>query len=88
MSKAGPEMAARRQFGSRVRALRKAAGLSQERLAQVSGLDRSYTGAIERGETNISLDNIVALARAIGVPLWMLFTLDETASDPQPPNPS
>ncbi|MDI6772028.1 MAG: helix-turn-helix transcriptional regulator [bacterium] len=52
-------------FGKRVRALRLKLGFSQEDLAEESGLHRTYIGAIERGERNVSLRNIVRLARAL-----------------------
>jgi transcriptional regulator with XRE-family HTH domain len=55
------------RFGNRVRELRKKKGLSQEALALESGLDRSYVGGVERGERNISLENIEKLARALDV---------------------
>jgi transcriptional regulator with XRE-family HTH domain len=55
------------RFGNRVRELRKKQGLSQEGLALESGLDRSYVGGVERGERNISLENIEKLAMALGV---------------------
>ena len=55
------------RFGNRVRELRKKKGLSQEGLALESGLDRSYVGGVERGERNISLQNIEELASALGV---------------------
>jgi transcriptional regulator with XRE-family HTH domain len=58
----------RRVFGDRVRELRASTGLSQEALADVAGLHRTYVGSVERGERNISLDNIYALAAALGVP--------------------
>ncbi len=57
----------KRQFGESVRELRKAAGLSQEELADLAELDRSYVGCIERGERNLSIENVCRLARAIGV---------------------
>jgi transcriptional regulator with XRE-family HTH domain len=53
-----------KSFGERVRRLRQAKRLSQEKLAQLSGLDRSYIGSVERGERNISLINIVKIATA------------------------
>ncbi|MEJ1250518.1 helix-turn-helix transcriptional regulator [Denitratimonas tolerans] len=55
------------QFGRRIRALREAAGISQEELASRCGLHRTYVGSVERGERNISLENIVTIARALGV---------------------
>jgi transcriptional regulator with XRE-family HTH domain len=57
----------KKKFGERIRSLRKEAGLSQEELADAAGLHRTYIGAIERGERNISLINIVQLARALRV---------------------
>jgi transcriptional regulator with XRE-family HTH domain len=60
-------------FGDRVRSLRHAIGLSQEALADKAGLHRTYVGSVERGERNVSLDNIYALARALGAPVASLF---------------
>ena len=54
-------------FGERVRALRQAANLSQEELAEACGLHRTYVGAAERGERNISLLNIIVLSRALRI---------------------
>jgi len=57
----------RRAFGGNLRRIRLAAGLSQEELAHLSGLDRTYVGSVERGERNISLDNIWLLADTLSV---------------------
>lgn len=57
----------RRCFGDRVRELRKGAGFTQEELADAAELDRSYVGSIERGERNLSIENVCRLANAIGV---------------------
>lgn len=54
-------------FGKQVRALRLERGLSQEKLAELADLHRNYVGGVERGERNIALLNIVALARALRV---------------------
>ena len=54
-----------KRFGNKVRDLRTAQGMSQEVLAQKSGLHRTYIGGIERGERNISLINIEKIAKAL-----------------------
>ena len=54
-------------FGECVRKIRLARGLSQEKLAELADLHRNYVGAVERGERNISLLNIVKLAHGLGV---------------------
>ena len=52
------------RFGARVRELRKSRGYSQEDFAARCGLDRTYIGGIERGERNVALRNIEAIAKA------------------------
>ena len=61
------------QFGKRVRELRLARGLSQEKLAFRSGVHRTYLGGIEQGKRNPSLRNIAAIAEALDVALSQLF---------------
>ena len=58
---------ARTLFASNVRKVRLQKGLSQEALAELSGLHRNYVGSVERGERNISVDNMERLALALGV---------------------
>ena len=60
-------------FGGRVRALRLERGLSQEELAHIAGLDRTYVSGVERGQRNIGLDNIHKLSDALRVEACELF---------------
>ncbi len=55
------------RLGRVIRQLREAAGYSQEGFADQVGVHRTYMGAVERGEVNISLRNIVRIARALGL---------------------
>jgi transcriptional regulator with XRE-family HTH domain len=55
-------------FGQAVRAYRVASGMTQEQLAEAADLHPVYLGTVERGEKNISLQNIIALCRALSVP--------------------
>jgi len=55
------------EFGARVRARREKAKLSQEDLAHLMGLHRTYVGSVERGERNVGLRTILRFGRALGV---------------------
>ena len=54
-------------LGETIRQIRKEIGLSQEGLANNSGLDRSYLGGIERGEHNITMINLIKVADSLGI---------------------
>ncbi|KRG32577.1 XRE family transcriptional regulator [Psychrobacter sp. P11F6] len=54
-------------FGKRVREVRRNKGISQEKLAELAGIDRSYMGNIERGEKNITLKKAYEICEALGV---------------------
>ena len=60
-----PMSTVQERLGRAVRRLRKAAGYSQESFADLVGVHRTYMGAVERGEVNISLQNIERIANAL-----------------------
>ncbi|MDF2936113.1 MAG: Xre family transcriptional regulator [Paenibacillaceae bacterium] len=64
----------RKDFGRRVKALRTRSGVSQECLAERSGLDRTYISSMERGGRNVSLLNIERIAAALHVTVEYLFS--------------
>lgn len=55
------------KFGKALRKHRKARGLTQEELAELSGLHFTYIGSVERGERNVSIKSIDTLIRALGL---------------------
>lgn len=60
-------------FGKRVRGIRKQQGISQEQLAHLAQIDRSYMGKIERGEFNLTLTKIYQLSNALQISVVELF---------------
>ena len=54
----------RKQLGKRIRQIRKKQNMSQEELGFRAGLHRTYIGAIERAEQNVSIDNLHKIAKA------------------------
>ena len=61
------------RFGKRVRELRHTLGVSQEALADICGLDRTYVSGIERGTRNVSLRNIEVISHGLEVSLSELM---------------
>lgn len=57
----------KKQLGQKIKELRLKAGYSQEELAARAGLHRTYMSDIERGERNVSVENIQKIAKALGV---------------------
>jgi transcriptional regulator with XRE-family HTH domain len=64
------------RFGKRLREVREAAGISQEKLAELAALHRTYVSSVERGKRNISIENIERLALALDVPMRDLMPDD------------
>ena len=64
---------ARNRLAGHLRAERAARGISQEQLADLAGLHRTYVGSVERSERNVSLDNIERLSKALGLDVAALL---------------
>ena len=70
-------------IGRAVRQVRKNRGFSQEAFADLCGIDRSYMGCVERGESNLALVNIEKIVRALNMPLSEFFKFVDASSDVQ-----
>ena len=63
----------KQEFGKRLAQMRKERKISQEQLAELSGLNRPYISGIEHGKRKVSLEVIVSLAKALGIQTKELF---------------
>jgi transcriptional regulator with XRE-family HTH domain len=68
---------ARQTFATNLRKARLEKGLSQEALAELAGLHRTYVGSVERGERNISIENMERLAKALNLTIQALLSNGE-----------
>ncbi|KAF6621554.1 transcriptional regulator with XRE-family HTH domain [Paenibacillus jamilae] len=67
----------RKQIGTRIRAIRNAKGLTQQKLADIASLDYRYIGALERGERNFSIDTLEKVLTALNVSISELMFSEE-----------
>ena len=68
----------KKRLGKAIRRLRLAAGYSQEAFADHAKVHRTYMGTVERGEVNLTLENIEKLARALDMAPWELLRAAES----------
>lgn len=74
-----------KEFGERLRALRLAAGLTQEKLAERADVHATYVGQLERGEKNATIESVCRLARALGAdPAAFFVHLPGAAAESSP----
>lgn len=73
-------MQAREIIANNIRKLRQMQKLSQEDFAEKAELHRTYIGSIERGERNVSIDNLERIAKALGVDIRKLFDDNDEAT--------
>jgi len=62
-------------YGKKVRQIRKDKGVSQEKLAELAELDRTYISDIENGKRNVSIETIFKIAKALESPILKFFEL-------------
>lgn len=74
-------MNVRQTIGWNLRRLRVAKGMSQERLALETGIDRSYVGRVERGSENVTVARLEQFAAALDVPVRHLFNEPEPGEE-------
>ena len=67
-------LSARLRFAKNIRKAREELGMSQEDMAEACGLHRTYVGSVERGERNISIDNMEVMAMAVKLKLTNLLS--------------
>jgi transcriptional regulator with XRE-family HTH domain len=72
----------RNSVGERIRTIRKAKGLTQQQLAELSGLDDAYIGSVERGERNFSIDTLEKVLTALNVSISeLMFSKEHMTED-------
>ena len=70
-----------RTVGQNLRAYRQAKGLSQEKFAEMLGVHRTYMGAVERGDRNLTLQTVERLAKQIKITPLMLLQPNQSRAD-------
>jgi transcriptional regulator with XRE-family HTH domain len=60
-------------FGEKVKAIRKSQNVSQEKLAELAELDRTYISDIENGKRNVSIETVFKIAKALEMPMISFF---------------
>lgn len=74
----------RQKFGARVRQLRKTKRWTQEKLAEKAGMEYKHLGAIERGEKNVTINNIEKIAHGLEVEPYQFFLFSTEGLKPIP----
>ena len=63
------------EYGKKVREIRKDRGISQEKLAELAELDRTYVSEIENGKRNVSIETMYKIGEALKIPVFKFFHL-------------
>lgn len=69
------------KLGSKIREYRNLKGLSQDQLGELCGFHFSYIGGVERGERNITIENIAKISKALDIELSKLFEFNQETDE-------
>lgn len=70
-------------IGMRIKSLRRARGYSQEKLAEIAGINPKYLSSIERGEENPTLDLFIRLSQGLRVGMHEIFKIEHEGELPK-----
>lgn len=76
-------METKKVVGMRIKSLRRARGYSQEKLAEIIGINPKYLSSIERGEENPTLDLLIRLSQGLKVEMHEIFNIEYEGQPPQ-----
>ena len=76
-------MDTRKLIGNRIKNLRRTRGYSQERLAEITGINSKYLSSIERGVENPTLDLFVRLSQGLKVGIHEIFQIEQEGTEPK-----
>ena len=69
--------------GMRIKSLRRGKGYSQEKLAELAGINAKYLSSVERGEENPTLDLFLRLSQSLKVDINEMFNIEHEGQSPQ-----
>jgi transcriptional regulator with XRE-family HTH domain len=72
-----------KRVGAGIRSLREQKKLTQEKIAEAAHINPTYYGRIERGEANVSIELLTAIAETMNVQVASLLDVDLTLDDPE-----
>ncbi len=76
-------METKKLVGMRIKSLRRGRGYSQEKLAEITGINAKYLSSIERGEENPTLDLFIRLSQGLKIDIHELFNIEHEGQPPQ-----
>lgn len=76
-------MDTRRLIGKRIQALRRSRGYSQEKLAEIVGINAKYLSSVERGVENPTLDLFIRLSKGLNVGIHEIFSIEHEGQSPK-----